>query len=100
MVLGGMGLFLLEAGAGTAFLLLFFPTRALGPGFFALHGALACGFVMLASFTHPEGLGSVLGATAAVLLALYAAAALAGRAREALPLLGAGSLAALAALVR
>ena len=48
MALSGLGLFLLEACAGTAFLLLFFPPTVLGRGFFSLHGALAAIFAGLA----------------------------------------------------
>ncbi len=99
MVLGGMGLFLLEAGAGTAFLLLFFPTRTLGRGFFALHGALAFAFAALAALAHPRGLAPALAVASPVLLAFYALAAQADRARAARPLLAAGSLCALAGLV-
>jgi hypothetical protein len=44
MALSGLGLFLLEACAGTAFLLLFFPPKVLGRGFFSLHGASASSF--------------------------------------------------------
>ncbi|HKA37671.1 MAG TPA: hypothetical protein VKH43_12680 [Thermoanaerobaculia bacterium] len=100
MALGGMGLFLLEAGAGTALLLLFFPTRTLGPGFFSLHGALAFLFVGLSALTRPQGLPAALAAAAAVLLALYTVLAQAGRARAAVPVLAAADAAALACLVR
>ena len=41
MALSGLGLFLLEACAGIALLLLPFPPRTLGRGFFSLHGGLA-----------------------------------------------------------
>jgi hypothetical protein len=95
-----MGLFLLEAGAGTALLLLFFPPKILGPGFFSLHGALAFLFVGLSALTRPQGLSPVLAGAAAGLLALYAVLAQAGRARAAIPLLGAGAVAATACLVR
>jgi hypothetical protein len=98
MALGGMGLFLLEAGMGTALLLLFFPTRTLGRGFFALHGALAFAFVVLAFFARPEGLRAPLAAVAAALLALYAIAAHAGRARAARAVLAGGAIAALVCL--
>jgi len=95
-----MGLFLLEAGAGTAFLLLFFPIRILGRGFFALHGALACVFVGLAALARPGGLQPPLAWAAAALLGLYAVAAQADRARAAWPLLAAGCAAALLGLGR
>lgn len=95
-----MGLFLLEAGAGTALLLLFFPTKTLGPGFFSLHGALAVLFVGLSALTRPQGLGTVLPAAAAALLALYTALAQAGKARAATAVLAAGAAAATSCLVR
>jgi hypothetical protein len=99
MVLGGMGLFLLEAGAGTAFLLLFFPTRTLGRGFFVLHGVLAFAFVTLGMLAHPRGLPPVIAVASALLLGLYALAAQADRAHAARPVLAVGSLNALAGLV-
>jgi hypothetical protein len=94
-----MGLFLLEAGAGTALLLLFFPTRTLGRGFFVLHGALAFVFVTLGALAHPRGLPPVIAVAAPLLLALYALAAQADRAPAARPLLAVGALNALAGLV-
>ena len=100
MALGGMGLFLLEAGAGTALLLLFFPTGTLGPGFFALHGGLAFLFVGLSALTHPSGLSMTLACAAAGLLALYTAFAQGRMARGAIPLLAAGAAASLACLVQ
>jgi hypothetical protein len=78
MALGGLGLFLLEAGAGTALLLLFFPVRTLGKGFFALHGALCSAFLVGAWLIRPSGLSAVPGAAAALLLTLYTGVALAG----------------------
>jgi len=98
MALSGMGLFLLEAGAGTALLLLFFPARTLGRGFFALHGGLAFSFVTLAALARPSGLRLPAAGLAAVLLSLYTLAALADRATQALPVLAAGALAALVCL--
>jgi protein NrfD len=71
MALSGLGLFLLEACAGTAFLLLFFPPPVLGRGFFALHGALAALFAGLALWVRPSGLPYGLAATATGLLAAY-----------------------------
>src|SRR6266536_2152214 len=92
MALGGMGLFLLEAGAGTALLLLFFPPRTLGKGFFSLHGALAFLFLLLGALARPAGLPGIATGIAAALLLLYTAAAQAGRALSARPVLAAGSL--------
>jgi protein NrfD len=71
MALSGLGLFLLEACAGTAFLLLFFPPRVLGGGFFALHGALAAIFGGLALSVKPPGLPHGLAVAATGLLAGY-----------------------------
>ena len=56
MALGGLGLFLLEAGTGTALLLLFFPAKTLGKGFFSLHGALACAFLAGAYLAGPRAI--------------------------------------------
>jgi hypothetical protein len=100
MVLGGMGLFLLEAGSGTALLLLFFPARALGRGFFVLHGVLSLVFVSLAALSYPGGSSPALAGISAALLAAYSALAQAGFERGAKPVLAAGALAAMAALVR
>jgi hypothetical protein len=98
MVLGGMGLFLLEAGAGTALLLLFFPPQTLGKGFFSLHGILAFLFLLLAALVRPVGLPSTRTGIAAALLLLYAGSAQAGRALAARPVLAAGAVFAASAL--
>jgi protein NrfD len=90
----GLGLFLLEAGAGTAFLLLFFPPRTLGKGFFSRHGTIAFSLVVLGTTVRPPGLSPTIGVLAAALLALYSLAAHAGRAAAARPLLLAGAVAA------
>lgn len=71
MALSGLGLFLLEACAGTAFLLLFFPPAVLGRGFFSLHGALAAIFGGLALLVKPSGLPHGVAVAAVVLLAGY-----------------------------
>ncbi len=94
MVLSGLGLFLLEACAGTAFLLLFFPPSVLGRGFFSLHGAIAAGFAALAVAAHPSGMPLGPTAVAAVALSIYAVAAHGGQAGRARPLLLAGAAAA------
>jgi len=75
MALSGLGLFLLEACAGTAVLLLFFPPQVLGRGFFSLHGALAALFGSLALWVRPSGLPYGLTAAATGLLAAYTLAA-------------------------
>lgn len=92
MALSGMGLFLLEAGAGTALLLLFFPPEILGKGFFSLHGAIAFLFVLLPALIRPAGLPRIGTWTAAALLLVYTAASHAGRALAARPILAAGGL--------
>jgi protein NrfD len=71
MALSGLGLFLLEACAGTAFLLLFFPLTVLGRGFFTLHGGLAVLFAGLALLVKPVGLPHGVTAAAAGLLTVY-----------------------------
>lgn len=100
MALSGLGLFLLEACAGTAFLLLFFPPEVLGKGFFALHGGLAALFAGLALLTRPAGLP--LGAVAAGvgLFAVYTLAAHRGRAGAGRALLLAGTACAAWGLAR
>ena len=91
MALNGLALFLLETGAGTALLLLFFPPATLGKGFFSLHGTLAFAFVLLAVLVRPSGLPPAAAAAAAGLLGLYALAAHGGLAGRARPLLAAGA---------
>lgn len=71
MALSGLGLFLLEACAGTALLLLFFPPTVLGKGFFSLHGALAAIFAALAVAVKPTGMPRGMTVAAALLLAVY-----------------------------
>jgi hypothetical protein len=100
MALGGLGLFCLEAGAGTALLLLFFPTRTLGKGFFALHGALACAFFLFAALARPPGLPTAAAVTSTALAGLYTLAAHADRARACRPLLAASAAAGLWCLAR
>ena len=90
MALGGLGLFLLEGAAGTALLLLFFPVRTLGKGFFSLHAAIAFAFVGLAVLVRPAGLPLAVAVASAACLGAYALAAHADRAGLGLPLLAAG----------
>ncbi len=91
MALGGLGLFFLEAGAGTALLLLFFPVRTLGKGFFSLHGAMAFTFLLFAALLRPPGLPFGVAAAGAALLGIYALAAHADRALRSRPLLAVGA---------
>ena len=100
MALSGLGLFLLEACAGTAFLLLFFPPATLGRGFFSLHGLIASAFAVLALLVRPEGLPRVVAVAAALLLIAYTAAAHAGAAARARPLLALGAAASFWSLAR
>jgi hypothetical protein len=100
MALNGLGLFLLETGAGTALLLLFFPTEALGKGFFSLHGALAFAFLLTAAVIRPAGLPPAAALAAAVLTGLYALMAHGGRAERARPLLAAGAVAGVWTMAR
>ncbi len=99
MALSGMGLFFLEAGAGTALLLLFFPPRILGKGFFTLHGAIAFLFVLLPELIRPDGLPPIGTGIAAALLLLYTAACHAGKPLPARPILAAGGLLAARSLL-
>lgn len=91
MALSGLGLFLLEACAGTAFLLLFFPPKVLGRGFFALHGALCAVFSGLTLLARPDGLPFAVVAVGTGLLGVYTLAAHGGRAVEARVLLAGGA---------
>ncbi|HEY1435682.1 MAG TPA: hypothetical protein VGG65_09920 [Thermoanaerobaculia bacterium] len=94
MALSGLGLFLLEACAGTAVLLLFFPPQVLGRGFFVLHGALAAIFGALALWVKPSGLPYGLAAAASGLLAAYTLSAHWGWAGPGRALLLAGAVCA------
>jgi hypothetical protein len=100
VALNGLALFLLEAGAGTALLLLFFPTETLGKGFFSLHGTLAFAALLLAALLRPAGLPREVALAAAALTGLYALIAHAGRAGRARPLLAAGALGGAWAMAR
>jgi protein NrfD len=91
MALSGLGLFLLEACTGTAFLLLFFPPKVLGRGFFTLHGAIAAIFAGLALLVRPAGLPFAMTAAATGFLAAYTLAANGGEAGRARVLLLAGA---------
>lgn len=94
MTRAGLGLFLLESGAGTAILLLFFPPGTLGKGFFSLHAAIATVFAALALLLRPTGLPLTVAVAATALLGAYAVAAQAGRPGPARPILLLGAAAA------
>ena len=98
MALSGLGLFLLEACAGTAFLLLFFPPEVLGKGFFTLHGALAAAFAGLALLVRPAGMPYGITAVATGFLALYTLIAHGGWAGPGRPILAVGAAGALRSL--
>ena len=100
MALSGLGLFLLEACAGTSVLLLFFPPKILGKGFFSLHGGLSAAFAALALAVRPAGLPVTVAGAAAALLTLYTFAAHAGWAAPARPLLAAGAACAVWSVTR
>ncbi len=91
MALSGLGLFLLEACAGTAFLLLFFPPDVLGRGFFTLHGGLSASFAALALFVRPTGLAHGVALAATLTLAVYTLLAHWGLAAAGRPALLAGA---------
>lgn len=94
MTRAALALFLLESAGGTALLLLFFPPKTLGKGFFSLHGAIAFVLIALALALRPAGLPAVAGAAAALLTAAYVLLARADRASAARPLLVAAAAAA------
>ncbi|MGH9400066.1 MAG: hypothetical protein ACRD00_06840 [Thermoanaerobaculia bacterium] len=100
MALHGLGLFCLEAAAGTGLLLLFFPPGTLGKGFFSLHGAIAFFFALFALLARPAGLPPEAAAGAAFLFGLYALASHANRAARARPLLLGAALCAGFAMTR
>lgn len=100
MARGGLGLFFLEAAAGTAILLLFFPVKPLGKGFFSLHGALACACALLAIFVRPGGLPLTVTTAAAILLGAYTLASYLDRAGPARVLLLLGGVGVFWALLR
>ncbi len=91
MALDGLGLFLLEAGTGTALLLFFFPVGTLGKGFFSLHGALAAAFLGGALAARPAGYPVAAGAASFLLVVVFTALAMAGLAAKARPLLALGT---------
>lgn len=100
MARGGLGLFFLEAAAGTAILLLFFPVKPLGKGFFSLHGAIACACALLAILVRPPGLPFAVTAAATGFLAAYTLVSHADRAGAARSLLVLGALGAAWAMLR
>lgn len=94
MTRAALALFLLESAAGMALLLLFFPPRTLGKGFFTLHGAIALLLTVLALALRPVGIPTTAGLAAAVGAGVYALLAHGDRASAARPLLAAAAVAA------
>ena len=94
MTRAALALFLLESAGGIALLLLFFPPRTLGRGFFTLHGASALLLIALALTLRPVGIPTTAGLAAAVAAGLYTLLAHADRASAARPLLAAAAVAA------
>ncbi len=88
----------LEAGMGTALLLLFFPTETLGKGFFLLHGGLSSAFLAGAWLARPAGYTAGAGAASVLLLLAYTALAALDRAAAARPVLALGAAASAVAL--
>lgn len=85
MLLRALGSFLLQASTGTSLLLIFFPHRVLGKGFFALHGFLASVFLALCAICDP-GRDMAAGAIAAMApLVLYTLLVRSGPPPRALP---------------
>ncbi len=85
MLIDALGTFLLEAAAGTSVLLVFFPHRVLGKGFFVLHGAIASAFLVLAAAAAPRGSSPPLLYGALALLAVYTLLVRSGRGPRAIP---------------
>jgi protein NrfD len=100
MAVSALGLFLLEAGVGTAALLVFFPHRVLGRGFFALHGAIAVASLALAQLTPPPGFSRPLALAALCSIAVYTMLARVGRQKRGLPALALGAAAGITLLAR
>ena len=100
MILAGLGLFLLEAAAGTALLLIFFPPRTLGKGFFSLHAVIVLACLLLVLAARPPGLPEQAALMATAIAALYAFACHAGFAAAARPLLAGAALITTWCLVR
>jgi hypothetical protein len=90
MLLQAVALFLLEASAGTSLLLVLFPHRVIGGGFFALHGLCATVFLALAMAAGSRD-ALPLALPAITFLAVYTVLARGGRARPALPWLAASA---------
>jgi hypothetical protein len=99
MLLQAVALFLLEASAGTSLLLVFFPHRVLGGGFFALHGLCATVFLFLAMLVGQRSALPLL-LPALVLLVVYTLLARVGRQRAGLPWLAGSAALQIVLLVR
>ena len=94
MTRAALALFLVESAAGIEFLLLFFPPKTLGKGFFSLHGAVGLVLIILALLLRPAELPIAATVAAAGLATAYTAMAHGGRASAARPLLIAAAAAA------
>ena len=92
MTRAALGLFLLQAGCGIALLLLFFPPKVLGKGFFSLHGTIALAAVVVALLVRPDGLPRIAALVAVAALAAYALTAHAGHTSAGRLLLAAAAL--------
>ena len=99
MLLHAVALFLLEASAGTSLLLVLFPHRVIGGGFFALHGLCAAVFLALAMAAGIRD-AFLLAVPALALLIVYTLLARVGRQRQAMPWLAASSALQAGLLVR
>jgi len=100
MVIDALGTFLLQAAAGTSLLLVFFPHRVIGKGFFVLHGAIASSFLLLSALVRPRGSVGVLAYGAVALLAVYTLVARSGRGPAAIPWLAVSAALQIALLGR
>ena len=100
MLTDALGVFLLQAAAGTSVLLVLFPHRVLGKGFFELHGAIAAAFLVFSAAAGPRGGSRLLAGAALALLAGYTLAARGGRGFRAIPLLAASAAVQMVLLAR
>ena len=100
MTRAALGLFLLTSAGGTMFLLLFFPSRALGKGFLVLHGFVGTFFIVLALLLRPAGLPAAVVAATAGVAAVATVVSRAGGVSLARPLLLAAAAGAEYAAVR
>jgi protein NrfD len=100
MLIDALGTFLLEAAAGTSLLLVFFPHRVIGKGFFVLHGASASAFLLMSALARPRGAIAGLEFGALALVVAYTLLVRSGRGPAAIPWLAVSTALQVALLLR